>query len=290
MREENRRLLTADDVIFAAHPGSGTSWIGSLLITLGVFYVSGHHEILTSGQGQGTGGWIDDDQPLLPGRRTGPPETGFARPLLPVAEMVHHNPILHDRERRNPRYREPLRIIQTNDSPQRFSKPVEQQVILLVRDGRDTVLSLYHWFRNFTDFNLPLAAYLSGNSGTWPLPAMSWAFFNISWCKAVEEQRLHIVRFEGCRAEPHRTTRELLTFIGLERNDGEIDRAIEESSYSSMRKMEDLLVAGDGERAGGRRVMRKGQIGEWRSVLDEEMLETFAGLPSQTLERFGYEV
>ncbi len=289
MREENRRLLTAEDVIFAVHPGSGTSWIGSLLITLGVFYVSGHHEVLVNGQDQKTGGWIEDNQPLLPGRTAEGPGAGSARPLLPVAEMVRHNPILHSRERRNPGYREALRVIQTNDSPRRFTRPIKQKVILLIRDGRDTVISLYHWFRNFTDLDLPLADYLSGNSGAWPAPAMSWAFFNLSWLKAVDHRRLHVVRFEGCREEPRRSTRDLLAFLGLERSDRAIDLAIEESSYGSMRKMEDRLASSKSDRPGVR-VMRKGQIGEWRGVLDTEMLETFSGLPVQALEKFGYDV
>lgn len=276
MRAENRALLGPHDVVLATHPGSGTSWIATLLVHLGVFYASGHNELLVDRTSQRTTGeWLEDEEQLLPGLAS--VASGDQRERLPV---------LLDRDRLHAAYREPCRVIKTNRSALGWTPAT--RVLLLVRDGRDAVLSLYHNLRGFAGLDVGLSEFLAGHGGAWPLPALSWAVACTSWAGAIPPERLHVLRFETCRERPLEELRSLLTFLDVARTDAEIERAIAESSYDRMRRIESAVVAERGESVGRGRVMRKGRVGEWRDVYTEAMLATFAGLPRRALEHFGY--
>ena len=80
----------------------------------------------------------------------------------------------------------------------------------------------------------------------------------------------------------------MLRFLGVEREDAEIEHAIAQSSYDRMRRVEEAAVAQHGSAIGDGRIMRKGQVGEWRDVYSPEMLRTFRGLPGRALAHFGY--
>lgn len=289
MRPENRALLGPDDVVLAAHPGSGASWIAGLLIHLGVFYASGHEELLLDRHGQRTRRWVEDAPRALPelGPARGEERSGRAgRPVIGIVDQQRHLPALIDRDRINPDYREPCRVIKTNQAAVGWAPP--NRVLLLVRDGRDAVLSLYHNLKSFSGLDVPLFDYLSGNRRAWLLPAVSWGFSCLSWVGATPPERLHVLRFESCRERPLEEFGALLAFLGVQRTRAEIEHAIEQSSYAAMRRAESAAIEQHGATIGRARVLRRGKVGEWREVYTEEMLRTFRGLPRRALEHFGY--
>ena len=71
MRPENREHLGPHDILLATHPGSGTSWIATLLVRLGIFYVSGDDEFLLDDVSQRTGGMVENQNLPLPGAKEG---------------------------------------------------------------------------------------------------------------------------------------------------------------------------------------------------------------------------
>lgn len=279
MRPENRARLSPQDVVLASHPGSGTSWLGTLLVELGLFYASGHDELLNDEVQQATGGWLEEG----PASR---PEVGLPRPTMTRSERAKRLTKLHDRDRREAPYREPLRIVLSNDSALGWTPP--GRVVLLVRDGRDAVLSLYHHLRSFTGLELDLERFLSGNNGAFPEPARAWAFSTLSWLGAIPKQRRHLVRFEDARERPVEVFGELLRFLGVERNQAELRAAIEASSYRSMREREDRELTAGGGPLKPARVMRSGTVEGWRGELSAEQSEIFWGLAGRVLDQLGY--
>lgn len=277
MRPENRALLGPHDVILASHPGSGTHWIATLLVELGIFYASGHDELLLDGESQRTGGWLD----ALESAKQ--PDGRLLRPRLDPVERRRRLPQLAQDGCEVRDYREPLRVILTNDSA--LAQRAEHPVVLLVRDPRDTLLSLYHHLRSFGGLDCDFDRFLEGNGGAWPPPATSWAVSLSSWVGAVPDARLFPLRFEDARSDPQRWFGALLGFLGVHREPEELQRAIEACSYDAMRRREERGAAG-GADAG--RIMRKGQVGEWREVYTQAQLQHFAGSPARVLAHFGY--
>jgi hypothetical protein len=270
MHLENIPRLGPNDIIAASYPGAGSTWLGSLFVTLGIFYL--------------------DANELVPDDRS---QTTH---LTSVARK-ERLPILMGRDERNVTYREPLRVFKTHFVPQAIGDALTKnpiKVVLLVRDGRDCLISYYHWLQSFANTPPPMPEFLDCNFNDLicsikAKPAMAWAAFNAFWWDAVPSERRHLVRFEQGRTQPLETVRAMLDFLGVERSDAEIEAAIEESSYKNMRRLEDAAIKTDGDRIGRGRIMRKGQIGEWREVLTQDMLRTFEGKPNEVLDWLGYE-
>lgn len=277
MRPENRALLGPHDVVLASHPGSGTHWIATLLVELGIFYASGHDELLLDRHTQRTGGWLGPASDGPPAGR------GLSRPGLDPTERRRRLPQLAREAPEPAPFREPLRVVLTNHSA--LGQVIAQPVVLLVRDGRDTLLSLYHHLRSFGGLECDFGTFLEGNHGAWPPPAWSWGVSVWSWVGAIPSPRLFALRFEDARADPVGCFGRLLAFLGVERTPEEVRRAIEVSSYDAMRRREE-----EGAGGGTARVMRKGREGEWRDVYNGEQLARFRGLPTRVLAHFGYPV
>jgi hypothetical protein len=281
MKPENRQHVGPRDVVLAAHPGSGTSWIGTLLVHLGVCYVSGEDELLVDRESQSTRRVTEKENRPLPGAADGP------RHHLGIHAQLDHLPALRDRDKERTPWREPLRVIKTNGSATVWTPPC--RVLFLVRDGRDAVLSLYHANVNFSGLEVPLLDFLTGNGGAWVPPAVSWGFACMSWM-ATPRESLHILKFETCKERPLEEFRSMLAFLGVSRTDDEIRAAIDASSYDAMRRQESSEMQEHGERIGSGHVMRRGTVGQWREVYTDEMLGTFAGMPRRTLAMLGYSV
>lgn len=280
MRPENREHIGPGDVVLAAHPGSGTSWIGTLLVHLGVFYVSGEDELLVDRERQATRGVAEKEHRPLPGAAEG-------RLHIGIQAQLDHLPALRDRDKEHTTWREPLRVIKTNGSATEWTPP--GRVLFLVRDGRDAVLSLYHGYVNFSGLDVPLLDFLTGNRGAWVPPPVSWGFACMSWM-GIPRERLHVLKFESGKERPLEEFRAMLAFLGVSRTDDEIRAAIAASSYDAMRRRETAAMEEHGERIGGGHIMRRGTVGQWREVYTDEMLRTFAGLPRRALATLGYPV
>ena len=283
MRPENRPFVSPDDVLLAAHPGSGRSWISTLLTHLDVCVLATDDERLVDQTSQASGGWF-------PEAERGPAYLGDAaserRRSVLVADQERHLPQRAARHARTSPYPETLRVLETHRAPLDWTPP--GRVVLLVRDGRDAVLSLYHNLKSFSGLEASLEQYLSGNDGAWLQPARAWAFFCMGWLGAVSDEHLHVLRFESAREDPRAEFSALLRFLRIERDAADLDRAIEESSYRRMRTLETEAIASEGDTIGKGRVMRAGKVEGWRAELSKELLGTFEGMPSRALRRFGY--
>lgn len=260
MRAENIAKLGKGDIIVANYPGSGNSWFSSLCLHLGIFYVSGYDELLV-------------DQ--------------FSKHTIIVDDVRRqHVDILQQREILCACYDESLRLINTHENPQAFVLG-KQKAVLIVRDGRDAVLSYYYWKRNFAGLEISLTDYLRGTPAT-PPPAYGWAYFNANWLNAIPNEQCHLFFFERGKQQPREEIQRLLAFLGISRTAAQIDVAIEQSSYSTMQEREKASLKQLGLDQRVARVMRQGKIDAWREELTPEMLATFSGFPAKILKSFGY--
>jgi len=266
MREENIQLIGPTDVLIASYPGAGSTWFGSLFINLSIFYVEGYHERL-----------VDDKS---------------HKTIVPENTRRQHLPILDQRDSLSQKHHESLRIIKTHLGPESFHEVLKNgtlsKVLLLVRDGRDTVLSYYHWLRAFENYQHSLSEFLC-DFGT-KCPPLDWAEYYISWAEVLSSDSIHVVTFENCRHDPLQEISKILKFVGIERTKAEIEHAIDSSSYSRMRTLESNEIENKGEIIGHGRIMRKGKVGGWVDEFYEKECESFLGLPNETLISFGYHV
>lgn len=176
--------------------------------------------------------------------------------------------------------------------PVPFSKVLscnpEQKVILLVRDGRDIVLSYYHWLKAFANYQGSFTNYLQDYEIT--SPANEWAEYNKAWLKHMTPEYIYTISFEKCRENPVDEIGKLLKFLSIERSIPDIEQAINLSSYSNMKKLEDDKVQVKGEEIGCGKIMRKGKVNGWIDEFSDIDLKAFDGFPNEMLDFFGYDI
>ena len=95
-----------------------------------------------------------------------------------------------------------------------------------------------------------------------------------------------IVRFESIKEDSRRELERMLNFINQEVPESRLNRAVEASSFESMRRLEEE----QGRKYGKvERFVRKGKAGGWESMFTEKEKDIFKRKDGEVLVKYGYE-
>lgn len=154
------------------------------------------------------------------------------------------------------------------DLPGGDAKP---KVIIVARNPKDTVVSLYHHAKNkpefkFTDgsFDDFLGVFLSGNAENG-----SWFKHVVEWYKhaVANPTRCLFLTYENMHADPHAATRKIADFVGVRPTADLIEKAVVNSSMSAMQSNKNANI--------GLGHLRQGEIGKWRETFTVAQSEAF---------------
>lgn len=197
------------------------------------------------------------------------------------------------------------RITFTHDDEPQWKSPAElesskrrysgKRVVLLVRDPRDVVVSMYFQsVKREYAYEGTLSSFIREPRGSFETVV---AFYN-TWAasRRVPEQLL-LLRYEDLRAAPEAEMRRLLEFIGLSGvSDDTIRSAVEFAAFDNMRQMEERNSLGTGALRPGdiqdrsSFKTRRGQVGGFVDYLGEEEVEELSRRLRLYLDpMFGYE-
>lgn len=185
-----------------------------------------------------------------------------------------------------------------------------ESVISIVRDPRDLVISGGHYFPTYRfgtlgrkmGKNLPhLPEFLDGFKEYLKSFIYDWeemiqavlqedSDIGVSWLKPSWEEYVRpyvesphlVVRYEDLLENPKKECKNILQHIGLERDEGEIKRAIRNQSFSRKKKELEKRELYNGG------VMRSGKHGQWKNILSKEQKKRITDELYQTLSYFGY--
>lgn len=216
------------------------------------------------------------------------PDAPNADSIVPegVAHMRYYLPLLHER---NAFQFEPgVEVFWEHrlDSAREIHRPV----ILFTRDPRDAIHSLYQ--RNYRHFGW--LEYLR-RPDRWQdhfpemfglPPAETWAAWHAFWLGLESLTPVKVVRFEDSKLRPLETAREILGWLGVERSDAAIRRAVERSSFQKIHAAMTKTETETGQKFG---VARRGKPGEWKEFMDSEALQAFGGPAAHWMREIGYE-
>ena len=114
---------------------------------------------------------------------------------------------------------------------------------------------------------------------TWSTHVLSWTNQPGPW--------LHVIRYEDMLKKPTVAFSRVVRFLGLNPPRERIERAIQASSFESLRAQED--AKGFRERSyKAEKFFRVGKAGQWRSVLSKAQIERVVDFHKEQMERFGY--
>lgn len=282
MLNENIAKLSAEDVLLASFPNSGSSLLGGMLISLGVNYVEGYQEAL---QADGGSAVVDPYWRA----RWGALDGKGAR--LQAAA---------------------LRVVKTHNFPDAFRASKARRVIVLVRDPRDAAISYFHWLTDFSSTSPDLATFVRESRSFFGFPPLGgWKAYAEAWAALEAPWRSIFVTYEDLKFHPLPTLARVAAFLGLAVAPQTLTAAVRENSFARARAEEDAQVARGatifrrkvealqrnspdiarsdllGPAPAGSRIFRRGLVGEWRGAFDAAVLESLMEPLQPLLEQFG---
>lgn len=159
--------------------------------------------------------------------------------------------------------------------------------VYLVRDGRDVLVSLYHYMitrqRKTESFDKFFASYYLGKHG------QRWHENVVSWLGEGREKlgdRLMVVKFEALKAETVAVVADILRFLQISASPTLLSTAIDKAQLDKVRSIER-------SRRGNMHnpdtsFYRGGQTGQWQDYLTPTMEEQFCNMSKQALQLGGY--
>lgn len=174
-------------------------------------------------------------------------------------------------------------------------RPDLPKVLYLVRDGRDAIVSFFHFmiYRNnvgkpisFTDF---FSSYYKGEYGyIWHQHIESWLIRGASELG----DNLMVVRFEDLKAQTVRVVEDVTQFLDIHTTVDEIETAVKEARLSNVRKIEKQRWRdqGRGNPTDRSTFYRGGVTGQWRELFSESNYNDFLKNSSKALELAGYQL
>lgn len=162
--------------------------------------------------------------------------------------------------------------------------PNYRRVVHLVRDGRDALVSYFHYQkalrRDYTWQQLiDDGVNLYGH----------WSHHAEAWLANPYDAELIRIRYEDLQTQPLVELRRFCTFAGIERSDEDLNWAIANASFDNMqRKEKDFPVRPD--YPDDQNFIRRGVVGSHLDEMPAHILAQFEAQSRQVLVRLGYQV
>lgn len=175
-----------------------------------------------------------------------------------------------------------------------FPLAASKCVIYLIRDPLDVAVSFAHHLGVSYDKSIEIMA---NNSYCFcgrhdklntqlRQKLLTWSNHVVSW---VEQPHIPVcvIRYEDLQSEPLDTFKKAVDFTGLTYDDGDIQKAIDQSSFSELQCQES--ENGFKEKSpSAERFFRRGKIGDWQSELYTHQVSRIIEDHGAVMRRFGY--
>lgn len=161
------------------------------------------------------------------------------------------------------------RIIKEHFPYNKIARKYANRVIYLCRDGRDAVISYWHFINQVRGTNIKFNDFIRESAthsfGPWHDHVQQWLDAPVNKV---------IIRYEDMQSDPSECLKKALDFLNIERDEGVIRSAVERSTFDSMQRLEknkgfnlDMLRNVE--------FVRKGMSGTWKDLFDNKTMEIF---------------
>jgi len=178
------------------------------------------------------------------------------------------------------RYREPM-FFKTHWLP----RPEYRRVIYLLRDGRDVTVSYYHHLQA-AGSPYSLSDLVEHGSGLFPC---RWHEHVEAWAENPYDAEVLTVRYEDLKAAPLTELRRICDFARDQFSDQRLLKAIESSSFASMRAKEKRWGWDKARHWPTNRLfVRRGEVGSYRDEMPGPIQEAFLKIARNALQTNNY--
>lgn len=162
--------------------------------------------------------------------------------------------------------------------------------VYIIRNPLDVVISYSHHLSRPIDKTIRLmsrgGAMIPGSEKMAYELHGSWSEHVHSWTRKPNPS-LHVMRYEDMLDNPLEAFSKLAGFLHIDANQERIAKAIAAASFEKLKEQEQK--SGFNEKPdNAKQFFRKGQSGEWRSVLSKRQVREMVRAHGEQMERFGY--
>jgi hypothetical protein len=165
-------------------------------------------------------------------------------------------------------------------------KPEFKNVIYLLRDGRDVMVSYLH---HLTALNKGVAVdfldMIKNGKGLYPC---KWHDHISSWISNPYASRMMTIRYEDLKTDPKYELKRICQFINIQRDDIFLKNVAENASFDKMKEREERFSWDNKEWPRDKKFIRRGKIGSYQDEMPNHVLETFMDEASEMLNKCGY--
>lgn len=176
------------------------------------------------------------------------------------------------------------RLIKEHTSYNQVAKQHIKRAIYIVRDGRDAMVSYWHFCNQRNGAAIPFSEFIELSAR--PEYYGPWKEHVTGWVNAPLDAKL-ILRYEDMLADTAGSLSRALEFAGIEVAKTVIENAVERASFNSMRKLEknkgfnlDMLKSVE--------FVRQGKQGSWNETFGTEDLVRFNRFHGGCVPELGY--
>jgi len=177
------------------------------------------------------------------------------------------------------------RLIKEHTQYNRLARKHVKRAICIVRDGRDVMVSYWHFCNQRDQTDMPLSEFIEYSSK----PGYSygpWKSHVMGWLNADLESKL-IIRYEDLINDTAACLKKALEFTQNKVSDSIIENAVKRASFESMKKLEQTKGF-NLDQLRTVEFVRQGKPGSWEDVFGPEDLELFNKYHGGAIHELGY--
>ncbi|MDX2197101.1 MAG: sulfotransferase domain-containing protein [Cytophagales bacterium] len=169
-------------------------------------------------------------------------------------------------------------------------QPNYKKAILLIRDGRDVMVSYYHHLKKYENPNITYEDLLS--SKTTFLPYGAWDIHVNSWLDNPYKADILVIKYEDMLLNTMTQVDKVCTFLNIDRPQSLKTKVIQQSSFGEMKNREITKGWGSYESNPDKTntFVRKGISGSYKQEFPAHLLSDYTNKIYPTLTKLGYEV
>ncbi|MDT8390959.1 MAG: sulfotransferase domain-containing protein [Lentisphaeria bacterium] len=154
-----------------------------------------------------------------------------------------------------------------------------KRVIYLVRDGRDAMVSYYHWLKAEGRNDLRFSDLLDSPS----LEYGCWHEHVDGWLANPYQADMLVVKYEDLKKKPVDILTEVCSFAGIDSDRQHLEWVIQECCFNNLQKKENTQGYYKNFKT-----FRRGVVGSYRDEMPEDFLAEFEKVAGPVLKRLGY--
>jgi hypothetical protein len=168
----------------------------------------------------------------------------------------------------------------THDLPQ----PKFRKVIYIFRDGRDVMVSLFHYLKAIGTYTEYSELVTTGKN----LFPCRWHEHIESWLSNPYGAEMVTISYENLQRNTVGELQKICEFAGLEREQPVLEMLARQTTFEMMRAREEKLGVDNPLWPKDTLTVRRGKIGCFQDEMPKQPLEAFMKMSMPTLERLGY--